>query len=75
MLKPGVLDPAGNAISQALRALGFAEVNQVRLGKTMEIELEGDSTADIRSRVEGMCRKLLANPVTEDFRFEIEGAL
>lgn len=70
-LKPGVLDPQGRAISRSLSSLGFAEVGDVRLGKYLEIELTGTSRPELMARVEEMCQKLLANPVTEQFRFEI----
>ena len=66
-LKPGVLDPQGKAIRHALEGLGFAGVNDVRAGKLIELDLaDGTSDADI----EGMCRKLLANTVIENFRIE-----
>ena len=66
-LKPGVLDPQGKAIEHALAGLGFAGVEGARVGKFIELELaDGTSDADI----EGMCRKLLANTVIENFRIE-----
>lgn len=66
-LKPGVLDPQGRAIAQALGGLGFAGVEDVRQGKLIELELADGTTRDA---VEAMCRKLLANTVIE--RFEVE---
>ena len=71
-LKAGVLDPQGLAISQSLGSLGFTGVRAVRLGKYIEIELEGNSREEMRTQVDQMCRKLLANPVTEQYRFEVE---
>ena len=68
--KRGVLDPQGKAVANALHALGFAEVDDVRIGKYMEIRLVG-SLDDASARVRDMCEKLLANQVIEDFRFEI----
>jgi phosphoribosylformylglycinamidine synthase len=68
--KRGVLDPQGKAVANALHALGFAEVGDVRIGKYVEIRL-GDSREDLSARVREMCEKLLANQVIEDFRFEI----
>lgn len=66
-LKPGVLDPQGKAIHNALEGLGFAGVDDVRQGKYIEIEHgEGVSDADL----DGMCRTLLANTVIENFRIE-----
>lgn len=52
--------------------LGFSEVRGVRAGKYLEIRLEAPSLAQARQEVEGMCRKLLANPVIEEYRFEVE---
>ena len=66
-LKNGVLDPQGKAIHHALEGLGFAGVNDVRAGKLIELDL-ADSTTD--AEIEGMCRKLLANTVIENFRIE-----
>jgi phosphoribosylformylglycinamidine synthase PurS subunit len=66
-LKPGVLDPQGKAIHQALQGLGFSGVKDVRAGKLIELEL-ADGTSD--SEIEEMCRKLLANVVIENFRIE-----
>ncbi len=66
-LKPGVLDPQGRAIHNALEGLGFDGVQDVRAGKLIELDL-ADSTSD--SDIEAMCRKLLANTVIENFRIE-----
>jgi phosphoribosylformylglycinamidine synthase len=71
-LKSGVLDPQGKAIERSLHALGFPEVKDVRAGKYIELELEGESRDTAESRIREMCDKLLANPVIEDYRFEIE---
>ena len=72
-LKRGVLDPAGSAVGRALRSMGYGEVEDVRLGKYIEVTLrDGETPAQVRQRVEEMCRKLLANTVIEDFRFEQE---
>jgi phosphoribosylformylglycinamidine synthase PurS subunit len=72
-LKRGVLDPAGSAVGRALRSMGYGEVEDVRLGKYIEVTLrDGETTAQVKQRVEEMCRKLLANTVIEDFRFEQE---
>ena len=70
-LKPGVLDPQGRAIAHALGTLGFSEVQDVRQGKYIELEL-GDADADTaRERVEAMCRQLLANTVIENYAIEV----
>ena len=66
-LKPGVLDPQGKAIHHALGSLGFAGVNDVRVGKLIELDL-ADGTSD--SEIEAMCKQLLANMVIENFRVE-----
>ena len=68
--KPGVLDPAGKAIESALHSLGFAETHDVRLGKYIEMRIEGNAD-QVNGRLDDMCRKLLANGVIEDYRFEI----
>ncbi len=70
-LKPGVLDPQGRAIGNALAQLGFAGVGEVRQGKLIEIELAETDPAAARAQVEAMCRELLANPVIETYAIEI----
>ena len=66
--RPGLLDPQGKAIHHALSSLGYDTVDEVRVGKAIYLEVTAASPAAARERVEEMCRKLLANPVTEDFR-------
>ncbi len=73
-LKPTVNDPQGLTIKGALHALGFAGVESVRAGKYMEIRIDAPSMAAADAQVAEMCRKLLANPVIEDFRFELDAA-
>jgi phosphoribosylformylglycinamidine synthase len=71
-LKPGILDPQGKAIGGALAGLGHAGLGLVRQGKLIEIELPADADRATAERsVEAMCKTLLANPVTEDFRFDL----
>lgn len=70
-LKPGVLDPEGQTIGASLRRLGFDEVEGVRVGRYLEIEIGADDEAGIRERVEEMCDALLANPVLENYRIEM----
>lgn len=72
MPKPGVLDPQGKAVAQALASLGFAGVGEVRQGKIIDLELTETDPARARDAVEQMCRKLLANTVVESYRIEIE---
>jgi len=71
-LKPTVNDPQGLTIKGALHNLGFQRVKSVRAGKYMEIQVEENDLSRAQEQVQGMCRKLLANPVIEDFRFELE---
>ena len=68
-LKKGVLDPQGKAIHHALQGLGFGGINEVRAGKMIELDLAEDVTDE---QIEGMCRKLLANTVIENFQIERE---
>ena len=73
-LKAGVLDPQGKAVGDALGRLGFSEVDDVRCGKTIELELkDGLSKADAEKRVKEMCEKLLANTVIENYTVELVG--
>lgn len=69
--KKAILDPQGKAIAQSLHALDYTEVGDVRMGKYLEVRLQGLSRTQAEQRVEDMCRRLLANLVIEDFRFEI----
>ncbi len=71
-IKANVLDPQGNAVRDALHALGFGEVGRVRIGKYMELELDTADRTEAEARVRDMCEKLLANTVIEDYRFELE---
>jgi len=70
--KKGILDPQGKAIEHSLHALGFTEAREVHLGKYVELALETDDRRQASQRVDDMCRKLLANGVIEDYRFELE---
>jgi phosphoribosylformylglycinamidine synthase PurS subunit len=70
-LKPTVNDPQGLTICGALHSLGFGEVDSVRAGTYLEVRLPATAEGPARSRVEEMCRRLLANPVIEDYRFEL----
>jgi phosphoribosylformylglycinamidine synthase len=72
-LKAGVLDPQGKAIEGALAGLGFEGASDVRQGKVIELKLNETSESAARVRVEEMCRKLLANPVMENYSIEIAG--
>jgi phosphoribosylformylglycinamidine synthase len=70
-LKAEVLDPQGEAIRRVLLGLGYGEVQQVRVGKLMLLEVEGADAESVRHRVEEACRELLANPVIEDFEVRL----
>lgn len=67
--KEAVLDPQGAAVRDAMHHLGMPEVRGVRIGKYMEIDLEGDG-ADLEKRLHGLCRDLLSNPVIEDYELK-----
>ena len=67
-LKNGVLDPQGKAIQQTLNGMGFESVKEVRQGKYFNIEINENNEVKAKSKVEDMCKKLLANLVIEDFK-------
>jgi phosphoribosylformylglycinamidine synthase len=69
--RPGILDPQGGVIERALPALGWANVSQVRVGKSIRLAVDAPDEDSARLQVEEMCRRLLANPVIEDFTVEI----
>ena len=71
-LKPTVNDPQGLTVRGGLHSLGFESVQGVRAGKYIEITLDAKDKSEADAQVTEMCRKLLANPVIEDFRFELE---
>ena len=73
-LKPTVNDPQGLTIRGALHSLGFADVESVRAGKYLEVHLDAKDRTKAEKQLAEMCRKLLANPVIEDYRFELEEA-
>jgi phosphoribosylformylglycinamidine synthase len=70
--KPGILDPQGEAVGSALGHLGF-EVNDARVGKVIDFELEAEDAAVAKALVEKMCEQLLANPLIESYEVEIVG--
>ena len=71
-LKPGVLDPQGTTIQRALAGLGFPEVRDLRVGKVLEFVLDETDPTRAHQRLEEMCRRLLANPVIEDYACEVD---
>ncbi len=73
-LKPVVNDPQGLAVMGGLQQLGYTGVESVRLGKYLEVRLAAPDRATAEAQVDEMCRRLLANPVIEDYRFALEEA-
>ncbi len=71
-LKKTIMDAQGQTVERALHNLGYEGVQDLRIGKYVEMELDGAPREQISAQVDDMCRKLLANPIIEDFRFEIE---
>lgn len=70
--RPGILDPQGRAIEAALANLGFTGVSEVHLGRFISLALDAPSPAAAEVIVRKMCEQLLANPLIEDYRFEVE---
>ncbi len=71
-LKKTVLDPQGKAVQHALHVLGFKSVKETRVGRFIELEIKGKNIKSVKKQVHQMCDKLLANPVIEEYSFEIE---
>ncbi len=70
-LRPSVLDPSGTAVQSGLKHLGYTEVTQVRIGKYIELVLTSANETEARQQLDQMCDQLLANPVIENYRFEL----
>lgn len=70
-LRPSVLDPAGTAVQSGLHHLGYTGVRGVRIGKYIELTLEAESLEQAQQDLDRMCDQLLANPVIENYRFEL----
>ena len=71
MLKPGVLDPQGEAVQGALASLGFDGISGVRQGKVIELDLTTQDEGEARAEVQQMCERLLANTVIESYRIDL----
>ena len=71
--KHGILDPQGQAVASSLRQLGFA-VDQARVGRVVDLEVEAADPAEARAQLERMCAQLLANPLIESFEIEVPQA-
>ncbi|GAG17074.1 unnamed protein product, partial [marine sediment metagenome] len=72
-LKKTIMDAQGQTVERALHNLGYTSVQNLRIGKVVEMELDGAPKEQLSTQLDEMCRELLANPIIEDFRFEIEG--
>ena len=70
-LRPSVLDPAGTAVQAGLKQMGYENVEQVRIGKYVELTLTASSEASAHNQRNQICDQLLANPVIENYRFEL----
>lgn len=68
---PGIADPAGATVERALPALGYGNVSQVKIGKSIHLLIEADSAGAAREQVDEMCRRILANPVIEAYEIAI----
>jgi phosphoribosylformylglycinamidine synthase subunit PurS len=71
--RKGILDPQGRATQGALRSLGFGGVNAVNIGRYIVLDLDVATRAAAEEAAKKMCEQLLANPLIEDYRFEVEG--
>lgn len=71
MLKPGIADPQGETIEQALPALGYTQVGAVRVGKRITLDIDAGSAEEARAAVIAMCERFLANPVIESFEVTV----
>ena len=72
--KAGVVDPQGAAIERALPALGHSSASNIRVGRYITLDVEGTDPDEVKAEVDDMCRKLLANPIIEDYRFDVVAA-
>jgi len=69
-LRPGIMDVQGAAVQRALVGLGFGDLRDLRVGKVIDVDVDASSVPAARARVDEMCKKLLANPVLEDYTIE-----
>ena len=72
--RAGLLDPEGHAVEGALKSLEFKGVHDVRVGKLVRFKVDAKDDNAARSAIDDMCRRLLANPITEDFQINVERA-
>jgi phosphoribosylformylglycinamidine synthase PurS subunit len=71
--RKGILDPQGRAVESSLQSLGFKNVSTVKVGKYITLEIDARTAPEARDEAKKMCDALLANPVIEDYRFEVDG--
>ncbi len=71
--RKGFLDPQGRAVESSLQSLGFKNVSGVKVGKYILLEVDAPTASAARDEAKKMCEALLANPVIEDYRFEVDG--
>ena len=71
-LRKSILDPQGKAVEHAVRTLGMQSIRDVRMGKYIELHVDGSTREEAARTTEEVCRKLLANPVMEDFEFDVD---
>lgn len=71
-LRPSVLDPAGTAVQSGLAHMGYDNVDQVRIGKYVELTLHAENESSAREQLDRVCDQLLANPVIENYRFDLQ---
>jgi len=71
-LKESVLDPQGAAVKDSLHAMGFQDIQDVRIGKFLEVLIDADNQVAAEEQVQTICQKLLANPVIENFSFQLK---
>lgn len=70
--KSAILDPAGKAVASSLKTMGYQGIRDVRLGKYIEVRLDAKASDEAEAKVAEICKKLLANEVIEEFRYEVE---
>ncbi|MCD6460529.1 phosphoribosylformylglycinamidine synthase subunit PurS [bacterium] len=71
-LKPSVLDPQGTTVKEAFHSMGYSKVDDVRMGKYMEVTISAGSKEEAQGKADEMCRKVLVNPVIETYSFDIK---
>jgi phosphoribosylformylglycinamidine synthase PurS subunit len=67
-----LLDPQGKAVSNSLKNIGLSDISEVRIGKHIHLDLEATSEEEALAKVDEACKKLLINPITEDYKFEVK---